>query len=159
MDIWNSGLPSQQGAGGGDEATSRAAAAGAEGEEPTSQLPVHMVVPGTEPNMQSERLRVAMPHAAAAGGVNAGAAAAAGDAAKGGDDGDGGDDMFADDDMFAEGGDGGGGGLGVQRNPVVPAGLMDNYDDPDGYYNFQVCSKTVCMCACVVRGHMMCPCA
>jgi hypothetical protein len=46
--------------------------------------------------------------------------------------------MFADDDdMFGEGA-GGGGAAGVTRHPVVPAGLMDNYDDPEGYYNFQV---------------------
>jgi hypothetical protein len=46
--------------------------------------------------------------------------------------------MFADDDMFGEGGGGG----GVKRNPVVPAGLVDNYDDPEGYYNFQVGQKS-----------------
>lgn len=55
MDIWNTGhQPSQQqqqgaaAGAGGDEASSRAAAAG-EGqpeEELTSQLPVHLVVPG-----------------------------------------------------------------------------------------------------------------
>jgi len=138
MDIWNSGLPSQQGAAGVDEVSSRPAGA-PDAEELTSQLPVHLVVPGTEPNMQSERLRVAMPNAAAGGGVNAGAAAAAAAAAAGtaAAEETGGDDMFADDDdMFAEGGGEGGGG--VQRNPVIPVGLMDNYDDPEGYYNFQV---------------------
>ncbi len=51
--------------------------------------------------------------------------------------GGGGLDMFADNfdaDMFAE-------------NPLVPVGtapakkaLLDNYDDAEGYYNFQVCS-------------------
>lgn len=41
MDIWNAGQPSQQG-GEGDEASSRPTGP----EELTSQLPVHMVVPG-----------------------------------------------------------------------------------------------------------------
>jgi hypothetical protein len=80
--------------------------------------------------MQSERLRVGHPDAAAGADAAAGGAA---DAAA-----DGGDDMFADDDdMFAEGGGEGGVG-GVKRGPLVAAGLMDNYDDPEGYYNFQV---------------------
>jgi hypothetical protein len=133
MDIWNTGQPLQQVAG-ADEASSRPTGP----EELTSQLPVHMVVPGTEPNMQSERLRVAMPNAAAEGRVIASTAAAAAAAAGADDVGGGGDDMFADDDdMFGEGG-GGGGAAGVKRTLVVPAGLMDNYDDPEGYYNFQV---------------------
>jgi hypothetical protein len=121
MDIWNKE---------GEEASSRLSGP----DEPTSQLPVHLVLPGTEPNMQSERLRVGMPLNAVPGGGPDAAAAEAAAAAAAAAAGGGGDDMFADDDMFGEGGGGG----GVKRNPVVPAGLVDNYDDPEGYYNFQV---------------------
>jgi hypothetical protein len=39
--------------------------------------------------------------------------------------------------MFAaEGAEGAGAAL--RRGPAVPAGLTDNYDDAEGYYNFQV---------------------
>jgi hypothetical protein len=135
MDIWNRGDAAA-------EVSSRVPG-GAEDEQATSQLPVHLVVPGTEPNMQSERLRVSgMQHspdhkagiaaagdsAAAADGLAAGEAVAAAAAAA---------DMFADvdDDMFSAAADGAGGG---RKGPVVPAGLSDNYDDAEGYYNFQV---------------------
>jgi hypothetical protein len=60
--------------------------------------------------------------------------------------------MFADDDMFAEGGGEGGAG-GVKRGPLVAAGLMDNYDDPEGYYNFQVgCLADMCLYLGLVGG-------
>lgn len=124
FDIWNKGQNAADG-----EVNSKAAAAAAPdaNDEATSQLPVHLVAQ-TEPNMQSERLRVGVAAATAAAGghVDTAAAAAAEE----------GDDMFAaEDDMFAAEG---GAAAAAPKKAAVPAGLQDNYDDAEGYYNFQV---------------------
>jgi hypothetical protein len=91
-----------------------AAAAGGDGGEASSRL----TDLAAEPNLQSERLKGQHVEPTAAG------------------------DMFADgeDDMFGEAEPaaitGGGGG-------AAPAGLLDAYDDAEGYYNFQVSCRAV----------------
>lgn len=123
LDIWNKGRE----AAADGEVNSRAAAA-ANADEATSQLPVHLVAQ-TEPNMQSERLRVGGAAGPAAGGEHAAATAAEADA---------GDDMFAaEDDMFAAEGNVAA-AAAAPKKAAVPAGLQDNFDDAEGYYNFQV---------------------
>eukprot|EP00879_Flechtneria_rotunda_P014246 GHRR01014883.1.p1 GENE.GHRR01014883.1~~GHRR01014883.1.p1 ORF type:complete len:921 (+),score=358.42 GHRR01014883.1:205-2967(+) len=105
-------------------------------EQATSQLPVHDVAADNEPNLQSERLRVGLGQrrqGAAIVTASANIAEPVATAAA--------DDMFAaEDDMFAAADSTAAETAiaGPRRGPAVPAGLTDNYDDAEGYYNFQV---------------------
>jgi hypothetical protein len=116
MDVFNTGAPGGGEPGGAPEAESRPPA-----------------VPGTEPNLQSERLRGQHIEAGgAAGGAGGGGGAADAGKAKGGKPDEPEDDMFADDwDAAGAAGGDAGGGAGAGK------GLHDAYDDAEGYYNFQ----------------------